>query len=210
MNKIEYKNNPTRSSSLSYFKTLNFRLPENIKVLRDDNFSQLLLDDYNDEKYFKLVHYLENIENIAIDSQFFFDKCVESEIIKHINDCYNSESISLEDVENYRKMANYDECLWICIRHKKTFEIVASGIADFYEDIREGHLDWIQVSEKYRRKGLGKAIVNKLLELMKDKADFATVSGKVDNTTNPEKLYLSCGFKEECIWHILTKKNSNR
>jgi len=42
---------------------------------------------------------------------------------------------------------------------KKNDAIVATGIAEFDDEIKEGYLDWIQVSEQYRRQCLGKAIV---------------------------------------------------
>jgi len=38
------------------------------------------------------------------------------------------------------------------------------------------------------------------------KANFVTVSGEVDNSTNPEALYRKCGFIGDDIWHIMTKK----
>ena len=53
---------------------------------------------------------------------------------------------------------------------------------------------------------IGQLIVTELLSKMKDIADFATVSGKVDNTTNPEALYIKCGFAGDDVWHILHKK----
>ena len=81
----------------------------------------------------------------------------------------------------------------------------ASGIAELDTDIKEGILEWIQVSPEYRGKGLGKFIVNELLWRMRDKADFVTVSGKVDNPTNPRELYKTCGFADEEIWHVLRK-----
>ena len=41
---------------------------------------------------------------------------------------------------------------------------------------------------------------------LKKKADFVTVSGKINNKSNPENLYLKCGFENKTIWHVLTKK----
>lgn len=55
------------------------------------------------------------------------------------------------------------------------------------------------------RSRLRKYIVDFLLTQMQDKAKFATVSGKVNNATNPEKLYRKCGFIGNDIWHILIK-----
>ena len=37
-------------------------------------------------------------------------------------------------------------------------------------------------------------------------AEFATVSGKVNNPTNPQSLYRKCGFIGDDVWHILTQK----
>lgn len=51
----------------------------------------------------------------------------------------------------------------------------------------------------------GQLIVNELLKRMMGIADFATVSGKVNNPTSPEILYRKCGFVGDDIWHILTK-----
>ena len=62
------------------------------------------------------------------------------------------------------------------------------------------------MSEKYRGKGIGKFIVNELLQRMKDKASFVTVSGQVNNSTNPQALYRKCGFEGNDIWHIMHKK----
>lgn len=39
-------------------------------------------------------------------------------------------------------------------------------------------------------------------------ADFATVSGKVNNITNPERVYRKCGFEGNDIWHVLIKDNN--
>ncbi len=67
-------------------------------------------------------------------------------------------------------------------------------------------MDWIQVSADYRGLGLGQEIVNELLRSLKDKADFVTVSGRVNNITKPEHLYEKCGFVSKAVWHILTEK----
>ena len=40
---------------------------------------------------------------------------------------------------------------------------------------------------------------------LKNIADFTTVSGEVDNKTNPEKLYRRCGFEGDDIWYVLRK-----
>lgn len=96
--------------------------------------------------------------------------------------------------------------LWIAVKDNLTEKTVATGIAELDTRIGEGILEWIQVSPKYRRMGLGAFVVNELLNRMKGKADFVTVSGEVKNRTNPLALYERCGFSEKVIWHILTKQ----
>lgn len=41
---------------------------------------------------------------------------------------------------------------------------------------------------------------------MISKASFVTLSGQVNNSTNPEALYRNCGFEGNDIWHIMHKK----
>ena len=85
-------------------------------------------------------------------------------------------------------------------------DIVATGIAELDPECNEGVLEWIQVSENYRRCGLGSYIVIELLWRMKDIAQFVTVSGQCNNPTNPESLYRKCGFTGNDVWHILRRK----
>ena len=66
-------------------------------------------------------------------------------------------------------------------------------------------LEWIQVSQRHRGKGLGRYVVSELLRRLKSKAGFATVSGQCNNATNPEMLYRKCGFSGNDVWHILRK-----
>ncbi len=61
-------------------------------------------------------------------------------------------------------------------------------------------------AKENREKGLGQFIENELLWRMKDRAKFVTVSGKIDNATNPEMLYRKCGFTGNDVWHILRRK----
>jgi len=48
-----------------------------------------------------------------------------------------------------------------------------------------------------------KKIVFALLNEIKNLgAEFATVSGRLDNVTEPLKLYKSCGFVGDDVWYI--------
>jgi hypothetical protein len=48
-------------------------------------------------------------------------------------------------------------------------------------------------------------IVEELLYRISIKADFATVSGKLHNDSNPKRLYESCGFEGSNIWCVCYK-----
>lgn len=88
---------------------------------------------------------------------------------------------------------------------KISASVVGCGIAELDKELHEGIIEWIQVLPVHRGKGIGQLIVNELLKRMSPKAKFATVSGKVNNETEPDLLYRKCGFAGDDIWHILTK-----
>lgn len=207
MDKKEYLEKPTAASALSFWKACNFKTPAHIKVLNENEFNPGLLETYTDEVYFKLVHYLNYVGKQFISDDFIFAKASTADFANHINSCYEEEGLTVSELESYKKKPVYDEELWICLYDKKNDAIAATGIAEFDNKIKEGYLDWIQVSEQYRGQGLGKAIVYELLRRLRKKANFVTVSGRVDNKTKPDKLYESCGFEDKILWYILREKN---
>lgn len=203
----KYLENPCKTLSIPYWKDKNIEIPSNMKIVHHKNFDNKYLNDYQDEKYFRLIHHLDNIQNNS-SMDFSVKTAANKDIslfVEIINKSYSDLSVSYEQILSYRKTEVYDKNLWILVYKDQTNDVVGCGIADFDSNAREGILEWIQVLPEYRGKGIGKLIVNELLSRMAT-ADFATVSGKVDNPTNPEKLYRSCGFVGNDIWHILTKR----
>ncbi len=124
-----------------------------------------------------------------------------------INNCYKEQNISVDE-NDILKLCNhpaYNNKLWIKIEENRT--MIASGIAEYDKELNEGILEWIQVLPEHQKKGYGKAIVNSLLRELKNLgAKFVTVSGNLDNNTNPEKLYRSCGFTGDDTWYICKKQ----
>lgn len=206
MEKEVYLANPCKASSLPYWKTNLINIPENMKVLLEEDLHRIDVRKYVDERYFKLLHRMNDIKKPLLDDRYEMVCCEVAGYAKHIADCYEDVGISSEALMSYQTHAVYDQELWIAVTERGQNTIVASGIAEFDTDIKEGILEWIQVSPEYRGKGLGKFVVNELLWRMKDKAEFVTVSGKVDNPTNPRELYLVCGFSDEEIWHVVRKE----
>ncbi|MGI6334421.1 MAG: GNAT family N-acetyltransferase [Saccharofermentanales bacterium] len=208
MNKRDYILNPTKASSLSYWKTNRIKVPPEMKIVNDEEFSESLLEEYEDELYFKMVHYPKNTEKNKYELPghiIFIDASIE-DFANHINSSYERESVTTQELYVYRERPVYDEKLWICLYDADKKQIVATGIAEYDVLVKEGSLEWIQVSKDYRNHGFGSVIVHELLNRLKGKAEFVTVSGKVDNETKPGLLYKKCGFEDETIWHVLRRK----
>ncbi len=205
LQKEVYLANPCKASSLPFWKMNLITIPENMKIVLEEELQGIDTREYSDERYFKLVHRMNAIERPMLDSRYELVFCEVSEYAKHIAACYDDVGISSEELASYQKHVVYDKDLWIAVRECRQSTIVASGIAEYDADIKEGILEWIQVSPGHRGKGLGKYIVKELLWRMKDKVDFVTVSGKVDNKTKPELLYRNCGFVGDAVWYILRK-----
>lgn len=206
MNKDKYIKNPTRSSALSYWKTMVFKMPPNVIVLSEMEFSDRLLADYEQELFFKLVYYPHTYNQYVLPKNIKFIDADVEDFVTHINNCYEKERVSIKELIAYQQRPVYDETLWICLYDVTQARIVATGIAEYDKIIKEGSLDWIQVSEDYRNQGFGKIIVYELLNRLHGRAIFVTVSGRVDNQTKPELLYQKCGFKDKTIWHVLKRK----
>ena len=205
MRKEEYLKDPCNASSLSFWKTNNFVVPPFIHVVRDDLFDKTL--DVNDQEYFKVINYLNNIESPKLSDGYVdcSNDVSIKDFVNHINSCYVEEHVSEEELISYKEHPTYKKELWIAVKDIKTNQIVGTAIGEFDSSIKEGIIEWVQVSNEYRRKGIGKYLVNSLLLKMKGYADFVIVSGKVNNPSNPLNLYLSCGFKNKIIWHIYNK-----
>lgn len=204
----EYLNNPCGTLSIPYWKAKNITIPPDMRILHDRNFSSDILSEYTDEKYFRLYHSLKDIPEIVTDD---FEITIATRrdiktIVQIINNSYTDISVNAELIKGYAKTPVYNENLWIMVKEKATGKYVGCGLADYDTEVKELILEWIQVLPVYRGKKIGQLIVTELLNRMKDVANFATVSGKVDNSTKPELLYRKCGFIGNDVWHILRKK----
>ena len=202
MDAKDYRADPCRASSLPFWKTEQVTVPENITILREDQFDAAQCSG-TDEPYFRLIHRLQGIERPVLPEPFRIVPCDAEGFATHIRECYREECITADELQAYARRPVYDPDLWIMAADMTNGRMAASGIADADTRIGEGTLEWIQVSPDYRHRGLGQYIVRELLYRMKGKVDFATVSGRVNNPDNPFALYRFCGFTDPVIWHIL-------
>lgn len=207
-----YKENPCRLSSIPYWKMRTFKIPDNIKVIHHEDYNAESDNLWVDTKYFRLKHNLKKIETFTLDKMFEYSHVDTNserdlqEVVSIINECYTDIQVDLNQVTKWAESKVFHKDLWIFIIDVTTQKPVALGIGELDRAVGEGMLEWIQVLPEYRYRKLGQAVVNKLLSNMLHQADFVTVSGQVDNKTNPEKLYRSCGFEGKDIWHVLVRK----
>lgn len=207
----DYLKDPCRLSSIPYWKQKNIKLPDHMKIVHDSEYNEADFVGYNDEPYFRLYHDLKSVQNphredidVIVGTSDMLDIFVEI-----INKSYSDLSVTKKQLESYRKTPIFSPDLWVVIKDE-TGACVGCGIADYDHEIGEVILEWIQVIPSCRGRGYGQFIVNYLLSKAQAKAKFATVSGKVQNPTNPEKLYRKCGFTGNDVWHILYKiRNSS-
>ena len=204
INKEQYIKNPCGSSSVAYWKNLEYNKPHNIKIIHERDFTNA--PAYSKAtRYFRLLHELKNISLPSNDG--FFIRSVniktETELVASIlSRCYNGEYFP-EFIDSLTKHRAFDNELWVFAIEKSTMLPAALGIADYDSEIREGSLEWIQVLPDKRKMGLGEFVVRELLFRLKSKANFVTVSGEVENSTRPDLLYRKCGFIGDDIWCMI-------
>ncbi len=201
--KKQYLKNPCGTSSVPYWKTDSVSLPSNMKILHDREFDSELLKRYSDEPYFRLRHSMLEVGPASLPEGFSLYEASLPEFVEHINSCYEDIGTTVSEMQGYMAREQYNPELWLAVRDDHREKIAATGIAELDREIGEGILEWIQVSKDYRRCGLGSYLVLELLWRMREAARFVTVSGKCENTDNPEALYRKCGFCGDDVWHIL-------
>ncbi len=203
LTKEQYLADPCKAASIPYWKAKSITIPDGMKLLHQDDFDITEHRQYIDEPYFRLIHKLKGLAEPVLPQGYSFCTATISEYSAHIRSCYDGIGITEEELRSYTLRPVYDAAFWLAVKDDYTGTIVATGIAELDREIGEGVLEWIQVSQNHREKGLGRYIVSELLWRMKGRADFVTVSGQCNNATNPEKLYRKCGFTGNDVWHIL-------
>ncbi|MDD4000429.1 MAG: GNAT family N-acetyltransferase [Bacilli bacterium] len=203
MNLEDYLDNPCKKLSIPYWKNKQMDLPKNIVVLHKDEFSKSNRKFIKVDQFFRLIHKLSNksfSSNPMVDTININTDMVQ--LINLINLCYEKEKINIKstDIIQWIKRNTYREDLWV--KMVVDGKLIASGIAEIDAEAKEGILEWIQVDPLFQGKGYGKIIVNELIYRLSKTVDFITVSGRVENEANPQRLYKSCGFEGDDIWYI--------
>ncbi len=182
----------------------------NITLVHHSQFNNNIKEQFpNQKSYFKLLHNNKDIIDISIPEDYYIRDVDINTEIQMVSDlicsCYDDIKPNVDEVLKWTKHPVFHNNLWIWIIEKKIEKPVALGIAELDMNIKEGALEWIQVLPSYHGNKLGKVLVIELLKRLEPYADFTIVSGEVDNITNPERLYRSCGFVGDDTWHIMRR-----
>lgn len=208
----EYLKNPCGTLSIPYWKAQKSSPPNTMRIIHDSQFAPSYLDQYNDVLYFRLSHTLRSVANTVLDDSFMIRTAVPENdaviLTNLINACYNDVQVTAEQVFSWSIEPVFNKDLWLIVIERRRNLAVGAGIAEFDSTIGEGILEWVQVMPSYQRQDIGQFIVNQLLKKLQPIARFATVSGQMNNKTNPEDLYRKCGFVGNDIWHVLYEKRA--
>lgn len=202
-----YLSDPCGTASLPYWKQKTIMIPDNMKIIHERDMDSQAYDDYHDEPYFRLRHDLHSIRSAATHGlELVQASHAVDAFVRLINASYTDIQVTAEHMERCRQTPVYHPELWLLLKEKGSDTALAGGIADFDREAGELILEWIQVLPRCRGRGYGQIVVNSLLARMQGIAQFATVSGKVNSPSNPERLYRKCGFTGHDVWHVLTKR----
>ncbi|MDE6880390.1 MAG: GNAT family N-acetyltransferase [Oscillospiraceae bacterium] len=202
----EYRANPCGRLSIPYYKAKTFTAPSGWKVIHHRDFHPESWPGWEDRPYFRLFHSLRPVPVCPLPAGYRLEQAEEADsaaIAALISLCYGF-AMEEEKVRAWRQHPEFRPELWVKLSREDGM-LAGAATAEYDPETGEGSLEWVQVHPECRRQGLGAVLVAALLGRLARMADFATVSGEVDNPAMPEALYRRCGFTGADVWHILRK-----
>jgi ribosomal protein S18 acetylase RimI-like enzyme len=170
-----------------------------LEVFKDLNFSQKTA-------FFRILHKGAPPDD-SLPEDYYYERVDPSKdlalVSSFINQCYQNIKVNKKIVESWLDHPVYDPNLWVWIKETGSDQLAALGIAEIDHRVPEASLEWVQVHPDFQRRGLGSAIVGELLRRVSPRVDFTTVSGDVNNPSNPEILYREMGFTGSDVWWML-------
>lgn len=198
-----YLRDPCRASALPYWKLRAGAYPTGVSVLHSRELALRGLSPAGAELYFRLIHRLNQVPRAEVPAGCRLEALpmpgYAQELAAMLNAAYPDLQMSREEVLAWTRRPVYAPELWLGLRDTVSGQLLASGIAEYDAEAREGVLDWVQVLPQARGRGLGKAIVILLLNQLEGRADFVTVSGKLPEA---EAVYRACGFEGKDRWYV--------
>lgn len=201
----DYRKDPCGTLSIPYHKAVHITVPPHMRIVHQRDMNSVNPVQWTDTPYFRLSHDLKGLPARSLPAGYQLRSAVDSDceaLAALINLCYPGSAFTAAEIRAWRQKEVFHPALWVICEDDRG-SLAGSSIGEFDPIAREGALEWVQVHPEHRRRGLGAAMVTELLRRLQPIADFATVSGQVDNPTTPEALYRRCGFSGQDIWHIL-------
>lgn len=180
-------------------------------LLHNDYYSNEINNEFHEKRAYFRLKYSQTQSGLSLDRAYYLeDACLPDdavEVARFIKLCYGYFMPSVEDVHSWMQRSVFDSRLWIWIKEKDTTIPVGLGVAEIDTILPEVSLEWIQVHPNFRGHGIASFIIQELVARSKAMGiDIITVSGEVDNDTNPEKVYRKNGFTGSDIWWCLRKR----
>lgn len=200
----EYLSDPCGKSPLPYYKYKRFKPGLTLRVYHERDYS----GQGKSQAFFRCIHNLKNIGSYALKdgyslSVMAMDTLEEKEALSaFVSKCYRQERLPVHQIQGMVESDHYEPSVWLKIQDAEN-KIVATAVSEKDTQAREGCLEWIQVLPSHQGLGLGKVLVVASLLAFEGSVDFVTVSGRLDNMTNPHRLYKKCGFTGQDVWHFV-------
>ena len=200
-----YLSDPCGTLSIPYYKAVRMTPPAQLRIVHDRRFDGRVRPDETDTRYFRLRHALTHIDEPAVPrgcTLRVMTQADAAQLSRLLSACWPGDwdqkaAAILQDAFAYAPAQ-------IGLLEGKT--LVGCCLGAFDAECREGTIEWLAVHPTYRGRGVGRAAVNACLGALREAATFTTVSGQVENPTNPLALYRRCGFTGEDIWHVISPK----
>ena len=148
MEKLEYITDPARACFLSYHKNENTELPSNMRVVRGDDYKPELYKGFDDTVYTKLILRDKQIDEPVYPEGFKLVTPTKEQLTAHIAQCF-PDGETPDSIDLWR----YMEYFMVALVDVTTGRIVASAAADVDFGVKEGSIDWVEVSPPLSQKG---------------------------------------------------------
>ena len=161
----EYLSNPCGMLSIPYWKYKTLDIPSSVTIIHERDWKN---QSHNYQRFFRVKHNLDNLPIVDFDFELLNIDNQAEELAAMVNSCYKDEGITLneQDILSWRNHKTFREYLCVYIKDNNGL-MIASGIAEFDQECKEGTIEWVQVLPEYRRKGIASAITSRLaVEIM--------------------------------------------
>ena len=115
-----------------------------------------------------------------------------------------------ERLQEMMSLPGYFPDGWFFLKHTQAGEIAGLAICGLCKELREGFIDWIQISQVFRKRKLGRVMVHEAIRRLSPHSDFITSSGSLNAPFAIGDLYKNCGFNQTRHWTLLGSSITKR